>query len=115
MLQTIATLLSWAVALYLIAVTALLAFRKQTGLTLIQHRTDMLPQVLLVRYAGLGLLARLAAWLNAPRLLFGMLLAFSVISLGDAFVYRRANHPFWLHLGAGVVAGVGAVLALFSF
>lgn len=115
MVSSLVTIVGWVVAIFMVVVTLLLAMNKQTGLKLIQHRTDMLPQALLVRYAGMTLLALLAAWLNAPTFLFAMLLAFAVIGLGDAFIYRRAGHPFWLHLAGGVVAALGAIIALFSF
>ncbi|MCV6584931.1 MAG: hypothetical protein OIF47_05310 [Marinibacterium sp.] len=108
------SIIGWAVAISLVVITAMLALNKSSGLKLIQHRTDMLPQVLLVRYGGMAVLSLLAAWFNAPRVLFSMLLAFAVIGLGDAFIYRRAGHPFWLHLVVGGLAGLGALLALFS-
>ena len=111
---TLLTIIGWAVAIGLIALTAMLAMNKQSGLKLLQHRTDMLPQVLLVRYGGMALLSVLAAWFNAPRILFAMLLAYAVIGLGDAFIYHRAGHPFRLHLAVGVLAGLGALIALFS-
>ncbi len=108
------SIFSWVVALFLVLVTVLLALNRQSGLKLVQHRADMLTQVLLVRYAGMSALAIIAAWLNAPRMLSVMLLSFAVIGLGDAFIYRRAGHPFWLHLASGVIAAVGALVALFA-
>lgn len=114
MLDSIVTIFGWAAAIFMIAVTALLAMNKQSGLKLIQHRTEMLPQALLVRYVGMTTLALLAAWLNAPTVLFTILLSFAVIGLGDAYIYRRAGHPFWLHLFAGAVAAVAAVITLFA-
>lgn len=114
MLDTLGTWIGWAVAIFMIVVTVLLAMNKGTGLKLIQHRADMLPQALLVRYAGMAFLAVLAALLNAPTLLFAMLLSFAVIGMGDAFIYRRAGHPFWLHLAGGGVATLGAIVAFFA-
>lgn len=106
--------LGWAATLALIGVTLLLALNRQSGLRLLQHRVDMLPQAMLVRYAGLAVLALVASWLNAPRILFAMLLAMAVIGLGDAFIYRQAGHPFWLHLAVGVAALIAAFLSLFA-
>ncbi|HBS49674.1 MAG TPA: hypothetical protein DEA05_06115 [Rhodobacteraceae bacterium] len=114
MLETPTTVFGWAVAIFLIAVTALLAMNKSTGLKLVQHRVEMLPQALLVRYAGMSVLALIAVWLNAPRFLAAILLSFAVIGLGDAFIYRRAGHPFWLHLAAGAAAAIAAVVTLFA-
>lgn len=108
------TLLTWAFVAFIATALGLLAFNKSRGLTLLQHRQDMLPQAMLVRYLGLGALALVAAIFNAPRLLFAMLLAFAVIGLGDAFIYRRAKHPFWLHLAIGGTAALGALIAFFS-
>lgn len=108
------TLIGWIAALALIAVTLLLAFNKQSGLKMIQHRAELLPQAMLVRYAALALLALIGSLMGWPRLLFAMLLAFAVIGFGDAFVYRRAGHPFWLHLVVGGAAAIGALLSLFS-
>ena len=108
---TLITIIGWVIALALGLVTILLAMNKKSGLTLIQHRVEMLPQALLVRYAGLAVPALIAAWLNAPRMLFAILLCFALISFGDAFIYRRAGHPFWLHLAGGVLAAIGALLA----
>lgn len=107
-------IIGWVAAALLVVVTLLLALNKQTGLKVIQHRADMLPQAMLVRYAGLSALAVLAVFFGAPRLLFSMLLALAVIGLGDAFIYRRAGHPFWLHLIVGAASLIGAFLALFS-
>lgn len=104
----------WLLALAMIGITILLALNKQTGLKLIQHRVEMLPQAMLVRYAGLTVLAVVASWLGAPRILFGLLIAIAVISLGDAYIYRRADHPFWLHLAIGGAAALGAFLSLFA-
>ncbi|MEO1733224.1 MAG: hypothetical protein AAFR45_06300 [Pseudomonadota bacterium] len=114
MLGTLTTLIGWLVAVFMIIVTVLLAMNKESGLKYLQHRAEMLPQAMLVRYGGMSLLALLAAWFNAPRILFAMLLAFAVIGLGDAFIYRRAGHPFWMHLGVGALAAIGALIALFS-
>lgn len=111
---SLVTIISWALAIFMIVVTVLLAMNKQYGLKLIQHRPDMLAQALLVRYAGLAALALIAAWLNAPRMLFAMLLSYAVIGLGDAFIYRRAGHPFWIHLIIGGVSAIGAIFALFA-
>ena len=108
------SILSWAFALFMVLVTVLLALNRQTGLRLVQHRPDMLIQVLLVRYLSLSSLAIIAAWLNAPLMLSVILLSFAVVGLGDAFIYRRAGHPFWLHLASGVIAAIGALVALFA-
>lgn len=114
MLDTVVNFLSWAVALLLIVVTVMLAMNKQTGLKMIQHRADMLPQALLVRYGGLTLLALISSWVGAPTMTFAFLLAIAVISFGDVFIYRRAGHPFLIHLIIGSVAGLGALLSLFA-
>lgn len=104
----------WLLALGLIGITVMLAMNKQSGLKLIQHRVELLPQAMLVRYAGLTVLALVASWIGAPRVVFSLLLAIAVISLGDTFIYRRAGHPFWLHLAIGGVAAFGAFLSLFA-
>lgn len=107
-------IVGWILALGLIGITVMLALNKQSGLKLIQHRIELLPQAMLVRYVGLAVLALVASWIGAPRVLFGLLLAIAVISLGDTFIYRRAGHPFWLHLAIGGVAAFGAFLSLFA-
>ena len=114
MLTSFLSFLGWAVALLMVAITVLLAMNKQTGLRMIQHRVEMLPQAMLVRYAGMTVLALIVAWIGAPRVLFGLLLAIAVIGFGDAFIYRRAGHPFWAHLVIGGAAGIGALLSLFA-
>ncbi|MFV0383102.1 hypothetical protein [Paracoccus sp. (in: a-proteobacteria)] len=113
MLSSLVHLIGWGVALLMVAVTVMLAMNRQTGLKMIQHRPEMLPQAMLVRYAGLTALALVSAWIGAPRVLFGLLLAIAVIGLGDTFIYRRAGHPFWLHLAMGCAAAFGAFLSLF--
>ncbi len=113
-MSSLITIIGWAAAIFMGLVTLLLALNKRSGLSLIQHRVEMLPQALLVRYGGLTVLALIAAWLNAPRMLFAMLLSFALIGFGDAYIYRRAGHPFWLHLAGGVLAAIGAILALFA-
>ena len=114
MLSTLLTIVAWAAVAFVALASLLLARNSERGLTLLQHRVDMLPQAMLVRYGGLGVLALVAALFNAPRLLFAMLLAFAVIGLGDAWVYHRAGHAYWMHLAAGLLAGLGALLAVFS-
>lgn len=114
MLAGLVQIIGWLVAAAMAVVTVLLALNKQTGLRLIQHRVDMLPQVLLVRYGSLTVLALIAAWLNAPRFLSAMFVAFAAIGFGDAFIYRRAGHPFRLHLIAGGAASLAAILAYFA-
>lgn len=106
--------IGWLVALGLIGITVMLALNKQSGLKLIQHRVDMLPQAMLVRYAGLTVLAIIAAWLGAPKVLFGVLTAIAIIGFGDAYIYRRAGHPFWFHLAIGGATAFGAFLSLFA-
>ncbi|RJE85286.1 hypothetical protein [Paracoccus onubensis] len=113
-MATLVNWFGWLLALAMIGVTVLLALNKQSGLKLIQHRIDMLPQAMLVRYAGLTVLAVVASWFGAPRVLFGLLIAIAVISLGDTYIYRRAGHPFWLHLAIGGAAAFGAFLSLFA-
>ena len=114
MLASFLDFVAWAIALLMIAVTVLLAMNKQTGLRMIQHRVDLLPQAMLVRYAGITVLALIAAWIGAPRVLFGLLMAIAVIGFGDTFIYRRAGYPFWLHLIIGGAAAIGALLSLFA-
>lgn len=114
MIDTLLNLLTWIVVLALLGVTIMLAMNKQSGLKLIQHRADMLPQAMLVRYAGMTVLVLITAWIGAPRVLFGVLLALSVIGFGDAYIYRRAGHPFWLHLIVGCATLLGALLALIA-
>ena len=113
-LASFVNLLSWAVALVLVAVTALLAMNKQSGLRMIQHRPEILPQALLVRYGALTLLALISSWVGWPSMTFAFLLAIAVISLGDTFIYRRAGHPFMIHMIIGGVAAIGALLSLFA-
>lgn len=108
MLHTLVSLAGWLAAILMIAVVGLLAFNRQSGLTLLQHRAEMLPQAMLVRYLGLALLALIAGWLGASVVLLTVLLCFAVIGLGDAYIYRRAGHPFLLHLAAGAAALLGA-------
>lgn len=114
MIEGFVNFVSWALALGLIAITVMLAMNKQSGLKLIQHRVELLPQAMLVRYAGLTALALIASWIGAPRILFGLLVAIAVIGLGDTYIYRRAGHPFWLHLAIGGAAAFGAFLSLFA-
>ncbi len=114
MLASLVTLVSWATALLLVVITVMLAMNKQSGLKMIQHRVEMLPQALLVRYAGLSVLALIASLLSAPTVAFSMLLAMAVIGFGDAYIYRRAGHPFWLHVAVGGLALFGALLSLIA-
>lgn len=113
MLQGLVQVIGWVLAAGLVVVTLLLAFNRRSGLTILQHRTELLPQVMLVRYGGMALLALIAAWLQAPVFLFAVLLVFAVFGLGDAFIYRRAGFPFQLHLIVGGAALICALLALF--
>lgn len=114
MLHGLVQIIGWCVAIGLGIVTLLLATNRQSGLRMIGHRVEMLPQAMLVRYGGMTLLAVIAAWLGLPTILFAILLAFAVIGFGDAYIYRRVGHPFRLHLIAGGAATVGALLALIA-
>ncbi len=114
MLSTLVTIAGWLAVAFMVTVTVLLALGKERGLKLVQHDRDHLPQALLVRYAGLSLLALLAAWIGAPSVLFGLLLGFAVICFGDAFIYSRAGKPHWIHLIGGGVAAIGALVSLFA-
>lgn len=113
-MHTLVSLISWITVLFLIFVTVMLARQKQTGLKLIQHRAEMLPQAMLVRYASAAILAVIASFIGAPKMLFAMLLMIAVIGFGDAYIYRRAGYPHWMHLGLGGAALIGAFFALFS-
>ncbi len=110
----IVSILSWLAVLFLLAATVLLAMQKQSGLKMLQHKAEMLPQAMLVRYASAALLALVASFLGAPKVVFAMLLMISVVGFGDAYIYRRAGHPHWMHLGVGGAALIGALFALFS-
>lgn len=114
MLAGLAQVILWMAAGALALVTGLLALNRQSGLALIGHRAEMLPQAMLVRYGGLTLLALIGLWLQAPAFLFAVLTVFAVIGLGDAFIYRRAGLPFRLHLITGGAALFGALLALLA-
>ncbi len=114
-METLMTIIGWATALFLGLVTVLLLMRKESGLKLIQQRSEMLPQAMLVRYLAAALLALVAAMLGAPRVLFAMMLMIAVVGFGDAYIYRRQGHPFWMHVGLGIGATIGALIALFNF
>lgn len=113
-MHTIVSLLSWLAVVFLLVATVLMAMQKQTGLKMLQHKPEMLPQAMLVRYASAALLALVASFLGAPKLLFAMLLMIAVTGFGDAYIYRRAGHPHWMHLGIGGAALIGALFSLFS-
>lgn len=115
MLHGVLVILGWVVALFLALVAVLLLLKKETGLKLIQHRAELLPQAMLVRYAAAAVLALVAVWLDAPRVLFAVMLMIAIVGFGDAYVYRRAGHPFWMHLGVGIGALIGVLIALFNF
>ena len=114
MLLSLVQIIGWIAALAMALVALLLAFNRQTGLSLIQHDMRLLPQAMLVRYAVLALLAALGAWFKVPLFLFAILLAFALIGFGDAFIYRRAGEPHWFHLCVGGVSLIGALLALIT-
>ncbi len=113
-MHALISLISWIAVGFLAVATVLLAMQKQTGLKMIQHKPEMLPQAMLVRYAGATLLAVVAAFFGAPKVLFGLLLMISLVGFGDAYIYRRAGHPHWMHLGIGGAALIGAIFSLFS-
>ena len=94
MVETLTTIIGWAVALGMIAVTVMLTRNKAGGLNTTSIEPNMMPQVLLVRYASFTLLILLAAWFNAPWLLFAVLLTFALVGLGDDWIYRRAGIRF---------------------
>ncbi len=114
MLLVLARILVALAAVALAVVTVLLATNRQSGLRLIGHRVEMLPQAMLVRYGGLMLLAAVGAWLNLRDFLLAVLIVCAVIGFGDAFIYRRAGWPFRLHLIVGGLATLGALLAFFA-
>ena len=114
MIASLLSVIAWVAGLLLALAVVLMAMNKQSGLKILQHRPDMLAQAMLVRYVALAVLALFGAWFGAPRLLFAMLLTLALVGFGDAFVYRRAGHPHWLHLAVGGAAAVGALLALFA-
>ncbi len=101
-------------ALALAVVTVLLATNRQSGLRLIGHSTEMLPQAMLVRYGGMALMALIGVWLNLPGFLLAVMIVCAVIAYGDAFVYRREVYAFRLHLIVAGLASAGALLAYFA-
>lgn len=111
----ILVILGWVAVLFLALVAVLLLLKRETGLRLIQHRAELLPQAMLVRYVAAAVLALVAVWIGAPRLLFAVMLMIAIVGFGDAYVYRRAGHPFWMHLGVGGGAALGALIAVFNF
>ncbi len=114
MIDSLISFITWGLAIGLAGVAVLLMLNKQSGLRMIQHRPEILPQALLVRYAGSALLALVAAWIGAPRILFAALLMIGMVAMGDVYIYRRAGYPFWLHLVVGVGALLCALVALFT-
>lgn len=114
MAHDIARIIMAAAAIGLLAITLLLALGWQSGLRMIGHRVEALPQIMLVRYGALTLLAALGVWLNLADFLFAVLIVLAVIGLGDALVYRRMRYPFWLHMTVATIATIGALLALFA-
>lgn len=114
MLLVLARILVALAAVALAVAMVLLATNRQSGLRMIGHRVEMLPQAMLVRYGGLLLLAAIGAWLNLRDFLLAVLVIGAVIGFGDAFIYRRAGWPFRLHLIVGGVAAIGALLAFFA-
>ena len=114
MAHDIARIIMALAAVALLAVTLMLALGWQSGLRVIGHRIESLPQAMLVRYGALTLLAALSAWLNLTDFLFAVLIVLAVIGLGDALIYRRQRYPFWLHVTVAAIATFGALLALFA-
>lgn len=114
MLLVLARICVGIAAAALAVVTVLLATNRQSGLRLIGHSVEMLPQAMLVRYGGLTLMALVGVWLNLPGFLLAVMIVCAVIGFGDAFVYRREAYAFRLHLIAGGLATVGALLARFA-
>ena len=74
------------------------------------HRREKLTQVMAGRYAAFTLLAFGAAGHGDPRVILYLFAVFGLLSLYDAWLYRRDGHPAGPHLLAA--AGCGIVMAL---
>lgn len=76
------------------------------------HRIELLPLVMVDRYAAFALFA-LAAALSGEMAIIAVTFAIlAVPGLGDAFLYARAGHSYRKHLAAGLAALLVSALAL---
>jgi len=75
------------------------------------HRPEMLPQVMVGRYAAFTALAFGAAVYGDPWPILFLFLVFSAISAYDAALYARAGHAFLPHAAAAAACWIVIGLA----
>jgi hypothetical protein len=75
------------------------------------HRAEMLPQVMVGRYAAFTALAFGAAVYGDPWPILFLFLVFSAISAYDAALYARAGHAFLPHAAAAAACWIVIGLA----
>lgn len=107
-------LVGWSAVLVTGGIMLLVAADPRRGLAVLTHRVELLPQVMVVRYASQVLLAFLALWMGDPDFLLALMLAFTVMSLGDTFLYASAGHRFGPHLLAGIGSLAGLLILLIA-
>lgn len=105
-------LVGWVAVAVTLGLTLLVAADPGRGLARLNHRPEMLGQVMAGRYAAQALLAFAAAVLADARLLLALLLAFALTSFADALIYARAARPHLPHTLAGVASLAGVALLL---
>jgi hypothetical protein len=80
------------------------------GMRRATHRPELLPRVMVGRYAAFTVLAFAAALHGDPAIVLVLFVVFGGISLYDAALYGRAGHAYAPHLAAAL--GCGIVIAL---
>ena len=91
---------------------ALFALAPDRALPQATHRRELLPQVMVDRYAAFALFALAAAVSGDMRIVAVTFAILAVPGLGDAVIYARAGHSFHKHLAAGIGALIVSALAL---
>ncbi|MRX50603.1 hypothetical protein GI374_09120 [Paracoccus sp. S-4012] len=105
-------LVGWIAVAVTLGLTVMVAADPQGGLARLDHRPELLGQVMAGRYAAQALLAFAAAVTAHAGFLLALLLSFALASFVDALVHARAGHRHRPHTVAGIASLAGAALLL---
>ena len=111
---TLAMGLIWF-GVFVTAVIAGLCLRNPTtGLAVLHHEIDQLPNVMLGRYLAIFGFSVFAAWYGDFVVLLAWLTAAAFMAFYDAVLYARLNKPYMTHLTAGILTAVAIILVIIT-
>lgn len=112
MMQSTVITLAGIGALIPAYLAAVFAFAPGRAFEQSTHRPELLPNVMVNRYATFALFALAAALSGNMNIIAFVFAILAVPGLGDTLIYARAGHPYAKHLAAGLGALLVSGLAI---